>query len=145
MVLSNWISIARGTWGVEVARGVFETTGVIVTDGVIEIVGDRVIVEVNVIEGVNVGVIVGGKKRYTSGSIWVVISAAKIPRIAAHKSIRQPRTMRSLRMRKKGSFRAPLIDETPPTTSNTAAIRARTITVWAAVWISSDIRIYYAG
>ena len=128
-MLSNCISIARGTWGVADARGVSVTRGVTVMDGVVVMVGDKEAVGDKVLVGVKVGVMVGGKNRYTSGSICDVINPARIPNITAHTSIRQPRIIRSRRMRKNGSLLAPRIDMMPPNTSKTIATRARMTTV----------------
>ena len=92
-------------------------------------VGDNEAVGDNVIVGVKVGVIVGGKNLYTSGSIWDVINPARIPIITAHTNIRQPRVIRSRRIRKNGSLLAPRIELMPPNTSKSMAISARTTTV----------------
>jgi hypothetical protein len=75
---------------------------------------------------------VGGKKLYATGSAQRLITNANIPKKIAKKSRRQPRTMLSLRIRKKRKFLAVRIDRIPNQALSNNPMIARTIATWTA-------------
>jgi hypothetical protein len=113
MMLSNRLSIANGIWGVCVRVGVSDMDGVGVIVGVSVILGVVVIDGVSVIVGVRVIVGVGGKKLYATGSANLYNMNVQTTRMNAKNSKRQPRTMRSLRIRKNRMVFALRIDRIP--------------------------------
>jgi len=119
--------------------GVSETDGVSVMVGERVMVGVRLIVGVRVMVGVSVTVEVGGKNRYTNGSIWLFSSTATKTRNNAAKSIRHPPTIRLRRIRKKGNDRAVRIETMPRQIKITISKAVMINAVWTAVWISSDM------